>query len=207
MIKLKRILLEKDLKSVNDDDIKMDVPVEKTGTIIKGLGGHDPWEYYFHDADGMWKTKRNTASKFLDMKTKLIRLYGEETGNTKYKNAVDLLNSYLENRNKAERDNKQIEDVVIPDNQVEVPEIHIDYDTQKVKEKLIDANGKRNKFVDVLGKSDDGKYLKVRLRNRGILRREIEVYVEADSFDMLDDGKTAEYNGKEGKTYNIYKIK
>lgn len=200
MIKLKHVLLE----NQNDSDIEMSVTGNKTGTIIKGLGGNDPWEYYFHDADGMWKTKKNTASKFLDMKTKLIRLYGEESGSNRYEKAIKLLNSYLDNQNKAERDNKQVEDVVIPDNQVET--IHIDYDTQKVKEKLIDANGKRNKIVDVLGKSDDGKYLKVKLLNRGLLKRDIEVYVEADSFNILPDG-TAEYNGKEGKTYNLYKIK
>ena len=75
------------------------------------------------------------------------------------------------------------------------------------KEKIIDANGKRNKSVDVLGKSDDDKYLKVRLHNRGLFKRDIEIFVDADSFDIAADGKTAEYNGKEGKRYNLYKIK
>ena len=51
--------------------------------------------------------------------------------------------------------------------------------------------------------------LKVRLRNRGLLRRNIEVFVEADSFNISEDGKTAEYNGKEGKHgyYNFKKVK
>lgn len=202
MIKLKQILLE---DQTIDNNIITDVPSDKTGTIIKGISETDPWEYYFHDADGMWKTKRKTASKFLDMKKKLIQLYGEDAGSQRYETAVSKLNMYLNNQRKAEQDGKQVIPVSIPDNKIEV--IAIDYSTQKVKEKLIDANGDRNKIVDVLGKSDDGKYLKVRLRNRGLLRRNIEVFVEADSFNILDDGKTAEYNGKEGKRYNLYKIK
>jgi len=206
MIKLKHILLERQLKNT-DSDIKLDVPQNKTGTIISGISDTDPWEYYFHDADQMWKTKRKTASKFLDMKTKLVRLYGDEAGMSRYETAVALLNSYIQDRDKAERDGKKVVDVVIPDNKIEIPTIHIDYSTQKVKEKLIDANGNRNKSVDVLGKSDDGKYLKVRLHNRGLLSRNIEVFVEVDSFDIAVDGKTAEYNGKEGKRYNLYKLK
>lgn len=202
MIKLKHILLE---QQDIDSDIKIDVPAEKTGTIISGISDTDPWEYYFHDADQMWKTKRKTASKFLDMKTKLVRLYGEEEGNSRYVQATSALDTYIQNRKKAEADGKKVVDAVVSDNKVEV--IHIDYDTQKVKEKLIDANGKRNKSVDVLGKSDDGKYLKVRLHNRGLLSRNIEVFVDADSFDISTDGMTAEYNGKEGKRYNLYKIK
>ena len=200
MIKLKNLLIEKQV----DADIEMSVPNEKTGTIIQGLSDTDPWQYYFHDEDKMWKTKRKTALKFLDMKSKLIRVYGEEKGNSRYETAVSKLNVYLNNPTIAKSDNKTVEEVSIPDNQVET--IYIDYDTQKVKEKLIDANGNRNKIVDVLGKSDDGKYLKVKLRNRGLLKRDIEVYVEADSFNILPDG-TAEYNGKEGRTYNLYKIK
>ncbi len=202
MIKLKQILLE---QQTTDNDITMNVPSDKTGTIIKGISVTDPWEYYLHDADGMWKTKRKTASKFLDMQKKLIQLYGDDAGTQRYETAVSKLNVYLNNQQKAERDGNQVIPVSIPDNQVEV--IHIDYSTQKVKEKLIDANGKRNKSVDVLGKSDDDKYLKVRLHNRGLLSRNIEVYVEADSFDIAADGKTAEYNGTEGKRYNLYKIK
>jgi hypothetical protein len=206
MIKLKHILLEQKLQNT-DSDIQLDVPQNKTGTIISGISNTDPWEYYFHDADQMWKTKKKTASKFLDMKTKLVRLYGDEAGMSRYETAIALLNSYIQDRDKAERDGKKVVDVVIPDNKIEIPSIHIDYSTQKVKEKLIDANGTRNKSVDVLGKSDDGKYLKVRLHNRGLFSRNIEVYVEADSFDIAIDGKTAEYNGKEGKRYNLYKIK
>ena len=202
MIKLKQILLE---QQIPDTDITMDVPSDKTGTIIKGISATDPWEYYFHDADGMWKTKRKTTSRFLDMQKKLIQLYGDDAGSQRYETAVSKLNMYLDNQQKAEQDGKQVIPVSIPDNQVEV--IHIDYSTQKVKEKLIDANGKRNKSVDVLGKSDDDKYLKVRLHNRGLLSRNIEVFVDADSFDIAADGKTAEYNGKEGKRYNLYKIK
>ena len=202
MIKLKHILLE---QQDTDLDIKMDVPAGKTGTIISGISKTDPWEYYFHDEDQMWKTKRRTASKFLDMKTKLVRLYGDEEGNSRYVQATSALDTYIQDRKKAELDNKKVVDAVIPDNKVEV--IHIDYDTQKVKEKLIDANGKRNKSVDILGKSDDDKYLKVRLHNRGLLSRDIEVFVDADSFDISADGMTAEYNGKEGKRYNLYKIK
>ena len=213
MIKLKQILLE---QQVTDKDITMDVPSDKTGTIIKGISVTDPWEYYLHDADGMWKTKRKTASKFLDMQKKLIQLYGDDAGSQRYETAVSKLNVYLDNQQKAEQDGKQVIPVSIPDNQVEVtipdnkvgvPRIPIDYSAQHVKEKLIDANGKRNKSVDVLGKSDDDKYLKVRLRNRGLLSRNIEVFVDADSFDIAVDGKTAEYNGKEGKRYNLYKIK
>lgn len=213
MIKLKQILLE---QQIPDTDITMDVPSDKTGTIIKGISATDPWEYYFHDADGMWKTKRKTTSRFLDMQKKLIQLYGDDAGSQRYETAVSKLNVYLDNQQKAERDGKQVIPVSIPDNQVEVPipdnqvgvpMIPIDYSTQHVKEKLIDANGKRNKFVDVLGKSDDDKYLKVRLHNRGLLSRNIEVFVDADSFDIAVDGKTAEYNGKEGKRYNLYKIK
>ena len=205
MIKLKHILLE---QIETDADIKMDVPAGKTGTIIKGLAVTDPWQYYFHDADGQWKTKRKTASKFLDMQKKLIRVYGDEEGNFRYKTAKSLLANYVQNPTKAGNDGKTVETISIPANQVEVvPIIPIDYSTQKVKEKLIDANGKRNKSVDVLGKSDDGKYLQVRLHNRGLLSRNIEVYVEADSFDIAADGTTAEYNGKEGRRYNLYKIK
>ena len=206
MIKLKHILLEQQITDI-DSDIKFDVPQNKTGTIISGISNSDPWEYYFHDADGMWKTKRKTASRFLDMKSKLVRLYGEESGNSRYETATSRLDAYIQDRDKATQDGKTVVDVEIPDNKVEVPEIHIDYDNQKVKEKLIDANGKRNKSVDVLGKSDDDKYLKVRLHNRGLFKREIEVFVDADSFDIAADGKTAEYNGKEGKRYNLYKIK
>lgn len=215
MIKLKQILLEQQNQDA-DADIKMDVPADKTGTIVRGLSKKDPWEYYFHDADGMWKTKRRTASKFLDMKTKLIRVYGEQAGNSRYETAQSRLEQYKNNPTVAKENKQEVIEVTIPENQVEVVKnkkpiiaktIHIDYDTQKVKEKLIDANGNRNKHVEVLAKTDDDKYLRVKLFNRGLFKRDIEVYVEASSFDVAADGKTAEYNGNEGKRYNLYKIK
>ena len=214
MIKLKQILLEQQNQDA-DADIKMDVPEDKTGTIVRGVSKKDPWEYYFHDADGMWKTKRRTASRFLDMKTKLIRVYGEQAGNSRYETAQSRLEKYKNNPTVAAENKQEVIAVVIPETQVEVVKnkptiaktIHIDYDTQKVKEKLIDANGNRNKHVEVLAKTDDDRYLRVKLFNRGLFKRDIEVYVEASSFDVAADGKTAEYNGNEGKRYNLYKIK
>jgi hypothetical protein len=215
MIKLKQILLEQQNQDA-DADIKMDVPEDKTGTIVRGVSKKDPWEYYFHDADGMWKTKRRTASKFLDMKTKLIRVYGEQAGNSRYETAQSRLEQYKNNPTVAAENKQEVITVVIPETQVEVVKdkqptiaktIHIDYDTQKVKEKMIDANGNRNKHVEVLAKTDDNKYLRVKLFNRGLFKRDIEVYVEASSFNVAADGKTAEYNGNEGKRYNLYKIK
>jgi len=217
MIKLKKILLEDQNQDV-DVDIKMDVPEDKTGTIVRGVSKKDPWEYYFHDADGMWKTKRRTASRFLDMKTKLIRVYGEQAGNSRYEIAQSRLEKYKNDPIVAKENQKEVIPAVIPENQVEVVQqknnqdkiaktIHIDYNTQKVKEKLIDANGNRNKHVEILAKTDDDKYLRVKLLNRGLFKRDIEVYVEASSFNVAADGKTAEYNGKEGKRYNLYKIK
>jgi hypothetical protein len=210
MIKLKQILLEQkqNEKPDLDLDIKMDVPSDKTGTIIKGISKTDPWEYYFHDADGMWKTKRRTASRFLDMKTKLIRVYGEEAGNTRYETAVGLLNAYLNNPEKAKSDGKTVEPVVIPNDKVEVPKIkdvHIDYDTQKVKEVWISVNGERHRTVTVTGKTDDGKYLEIENPRKIHLHK--TVYVNASSFKLSTDGKTADYNGAEGKRYEIYKIK
>jgi len=213
MIKLKQILLEDQNQEV-DADIKMDVPEDKTGTIVRGISKKDPWEYYFHDVDGMWKTKRRTASRFLDMKTKLIRVYGEQAGNSRYETAQSRLEKYKNNPVIAKNNHQEVIEVKLPENQVEVVKnkqitttIHIDYDTQKVKEKLIDANGNRNKHVEVLAKTDDDQYLRVKLFNRGLFKRDIEVYVEASSFNVATDGKTAEYNGNEGKRYNLYKIK
>ena len=215
MIKLKQILLEQQNQDA-DADIKMDVPADKTGTIVRGVSAKDPWEYYFHDADGMWKTKRRTASKFLDMKTKLIRVYGEQAGNSRYETAQSRLEQYKNNPTVAADNKQEVIEVKIPETKVEVIKdkqptiaktIHIDYDTQKVKEKLIDANGNRNKHVEVLAKTDDNKYLRVKLFNRGLFKRDIEVYVEASSFNVAADGKTAEYNGNEGRRYNLYKIK
>lgn len=211
MIKLKHILLEKNIKQNNDDDIITNVPEDKTGTIIKGISNTDPWEYYHHDADGMWKTKRRTASKFLDMKAKLIRVYGEEAGNSRYETATSRLDAYLQDRDKAERDNKQVIDVVIPEEKVEiskepkVKDVHIDYDTQKVKEVWISVKASRHPEVTVLGKTDDDKYLEIENPRKIHLHK--TVYVNASSFDLQPDGSTAKYNGAEGPRYELYKIK
>jgi len=203
MIKLKHILLE---QIETDSDIKMDVPADKTGTIISGLSSTDPWEYYFHDADKRWKTKRKTASKLLDMQTKLVRVYGEDKGASRYAQATSLLDKYIQNPNKAALDNKKVVDTVIPDNKVEViPIISIDYTNQKVKEVWFSVNGLRHPIVDVLGKSSDDIYLEI--KNPRKLHLNDIVYVNASSFTLSADNTTAEYNGSEGKRYDIFKIK
>ena len=204
MIKLKQILLEQQLtgKAITDKDITMDVPSDKTGTIIRGISDTDPWEYYFHDEDQMWKTKKRTASKFLDMKKKLIQLYGDEKGNSRYVQATSALDTYIQNREKAELDNKKVEDVSIDDSMIEI--IHID-DTQKVKEVWNKVNASKHPEVNVVGKTDDNVYFKI--ENPRKLHLHKTVFVKQTSFDLQPDGVTAKYNGDEGDQYELYKIK
>ena len=207
MIKLKQILLETQ-KQDKDSDIKMDVLASKTGTIIKGIGGYDPWQYYFHDADGQWKTKRGNSSKFLDMKSKLIRVYGEEAGNSRYETAISLLDAYLQNPSKADKDGKSVEEVSIPDNQVEVPKkpelmsVHIEPD-DKMKEVWISVSSKRHPTVFVTGKTDDDKYLKIENPRKIHLHK--TVYVLASEFELISE-HVAKYIGTKPR-YDLYKLK
>jgi hypothetical protein len=213
MIKLKHILLEQNIKQNTDDDIKVDVPTDKTGTIIKGISSSDPWEYYHHDADGMWKTKRRTASKFLDMQKKLIRVYGDNEGSERYETAISRLNVYLDNQRKAEQDGKQVIPVSIPDDKVEISEkpkspiddlkpVHVEPD-DKMKEVLISVKAKRHPTVYVTGKTDDNKYLEIENPRKIHLHK--TVYVLASEFELTSKF-FAKYIGTNPR-YDLYKLK
>jgi hypothetical protein len=224
MIKLKNLLLEQQSKSdnieQNDDNVS---PAEATGKLIHGgLSSTDPWQYYLHNENSRWYTKKKVATKWLDMEKKLLSRYGESVGAERYALATSRLQSFIDNENKAKENNVVVTDVVVDETKLEqVPvdqtvkinkiftkDIDVPITDVEFREKWIEVSGKRNPEVTIIGKTPDSKYIHIILAKRGLFQRNKDTWALASDFDITkqEDGTfIGTYNHNSGNRFDIYK--
>jgi hypothetical protein len=187
MIKLKNLIFE------TFDTSK---PFSTTDPASNGTQinpGNDPWQYL--QKNGKWLTRRKGSSNWTNMKTALSA--------ENYNKAVAVLQKYIDARNKVEdgsnSDNNKI------NIQKELPVFTIDYANTEMKPMMDRVNARRHPEVKVLGRSDDGAYLKIENPRNFAINH--EVYVNTSDFKSTSpSGDTAKYVGTD-KQYNLYRIK
>ena len=227
MIKLKTILIEAGAPVQNTNDDQID-PKEVTGKLIKGITGTDPWEYYLHNENQKWYTKRKANNIWLDMKARLIARYGDKKGLSNYELAVSRLNKWISNNAAASASGMSVVDTHVDpsalqkietlktlptDSNVHIDRIFardLDVPTENVEfdDKWIEVRAKRNPEVKILAKTPQMDYLRVILPHRG-LRTNVEAWVSVSDFDIYktDSGFIGKPNGRTGNKFEIYKPK
>ena len=177
MIKLKNLLFEA------FDTTK---PFSTTDPASNGTQinpGNDPW-FTRKKGSGSWKNMK-------------IALSPEN-----YDKAINVIQTYVDARNKAEGTVVKVDSDINIKKQPDT--FKIDYDNAKIKKMLDRVNARRHPEVAVLGRSEDGSYLKI--ENPRHLALHPEVYVKADEFELDSTGAIATYKGTD-RQYIIYKIK
>jgi len=223
MIKLKNILFEQVAK--NDDQIN---PKSVTGKLIKGITGTDPWEYYLHNANQKWYTKRQVNNKWLDMKARLIAKFGDKKGLSNYELAVSRLNKWISDEAAAAAAGMSIVDTYVDPsalqkietlktiptdstvviNKIFAKDLTVPTENVEFDDKWIEVRAKRNPEVKIIAKTPQMDYLRVILPHRG-LRTNVEAWVNVNDFDIFktDSGFIGKPNNRSGNTFEIYKTK
>jgi len=233
MIKLKTLLFENQLTKNNDDQIdpkKNDDQIDPksiTGTLISTTGGSDPYEYYLHNNNQKWYTKKRANNIWLDMKTRLIRRFGNTKGSKRYQDAINILNKFIVKPSEVP-ENLVITDIHVDPSELPKTEtlktiptdldIHIDrifakdldipIENVKFDDKWIQSRTKKNAEVEILAKTPQHDYLRVILPHRG-LRTNVEAWVSVSDFDIYktDSGFIGKPTASTGNKFKIYKPK